>query len=237
MRPGMKTTPAWTQRGASSPTADSAIAPTPRGPKTRSGPHIRTGGVRPRLPAAARRRTHPDADVEIYGSVRAVRAVRLRQPRQLPAPPRTSLGVTGRQPCRRSGCRPRRFLAQATDVGPGQVGSLAGSSAAHRLDQAGGSWRWHGAAPWNPPQHRTYPRGSARKSAVRPLPPHDACHRADDDQPRRAGTAPKHDARQRAVSFRWRPLRSARTGRQHFGPPGRRSCVDGHPGEVWASSP
>jgi hypothetical protein len=34
MRPGMKTTPAWTQRDASSPMADSAIAPTPPGPKT-----------------------------------------------------------------------------------------------------------------------------------------------------------------------------------------------------------
>jgi hypothetical protein len=34
MQPGMKTTPAWTQRGAFSPLADSAIAPTPPGPKT-----------------------------------------------------------------------------------------------------------------------------------------------------------------------------------------------------------
>jgi hypothetical protein len=34
MRPGMKTTLAWTQRGAFSPMADSAIAPTPPGPKT-----------------------------------------------------------------------------------------------------------------------------------------------------------------------------------------------------------
>jgi hypothetical protein len=52
-----------------------------------------------------------------------------------------------------------------------------------------------------------------------PLSSHDACHRAQDDQPRRAGTAPKHDARQRAVSFRCRPVRSARTGCQHSGCP------------------